>query len=77
MCLLAGTLFSLRVGAIGRTRTGRLPVAPFHWEIEFPEVFERDNSGFDAIAGNPSGGPFTRPNPSIFHILAQHTLCAF
>ena len=26
---------------------------PFHWEIEFPEVFERDNPGFDAIVGNP------------------------
>jgi hypothetical protein len=26
---------------------------PFHWEIEFPEVFGRDNPGFDAIVGNP------------------------
>jgi hypothetical protein len=26
---------------------------PFHWEIEFPEVFVRDNPGFDAIVGNP------------------------
>ncbi|TGS92709.1 hypothetical protein EN814_24010 [Mesorhizobium sp. M2D.F.Ca.ET.171.01.1.1] len=26
---------------------------PFHWEIEFPEVFMRDNSGFDTIVGNP------------------------
>tara|TARA_R110000868_G_scaffold7112_3_gene38871 strand:+ start:1571 stop:5488 length:3918 start_codon:yes stop_codon:yes gene_type:complete len=26
---------------------------PFHWEIEFPEVFMRDNPGFDAIVGNP------------------------
>ena len=25
----------------------------FHWSIEFPEVFERDNPGFDAIIGNP------------------------
>ena len=29
------------------------PLAPFHWELEFPEVFERDNPGFDAIVGNP------------------------
>jgi hypothetical protein len=29
------------------------PLAPFHWEIEFPEVFERENPGFDAIVGNP------------------------
>ena len=26
---------------------------PFHWEIEFPEVFARGNSGFDTIVGNP------------------------
>lgn len=25
----------------------------FHWEIEFPEVFGRENPGFDAIVGNP------------------------
>lgn len=24
-----------------------------HWPLEFPEVFYRDNSGFDAIVGNP------------------------
>jgi hypothetical protein len=26
---------------------------PFHWDIEFPEVFSRRNSGFDAFVGNP------------------------
>lgn len=25
----------------------------FHWEIEFPDVFDRPGSGFDALAGNP------------------------
>ena len=29
------------------------PLAPFHWQIEFPEVFDRVNPGFDAIVGNP------------------------
>ncbi|MHB8900024.1 MAG: Eco57I restriction-modification methylase domain-containing protein [Thermoguttaceae bacterium] len=29
------------------------PVPPFHWEIEFPETFARDNGGFDAFVGNP------------------------
>ena len=29
------------------------PLAPFHWEIEFPEVFDRENPGFDAFVGNP------------------------
>ena len=28
-------------------------LAPFHWEIEFPEVFDRENPGFDAFVGNP------------------------
>ena len=35
------------------------PFAPFHWEIEFPEVFERDNPGFDGFVGNP---PFAGKN---------------
>ena len=25
----------------------------FHWQIEFPEVFDRANPGFDCIVGNP------------------------
>ena len=29
------------------------PLASFHWPIEFPEVFDRENSGFDSIVGNP------------------------
>ncbi len=32
---------------------GALPVTPFHWEVEFPEVFGRENPGFDAVVGNP------------------------
>jgi N-6 DNA Methylase len=34
-------------------RAGAHPVVPFHWSIEFPEIFERENPGFDAILGNP------------------------
>ena len=26
---------------------------PFHWPLQFPEVFARNNPGFDAIVGNP------------------------
>ncbi|WP_156635763.1 DNA methyltransferase [Methylobacterium sp. Leaf123] len=26
---------------------------PFHWPLEFPEVFSRDRPGFDAVVGNP------------------------
>ncbi|WP_296616731.1 DNA methyltransferase [Sphingomonas sp.] len=41
---------------------GEHRVRPFHWEIEFPEVFARDNPGFDAIIGNP---PFAGKNTII------------
>jgi len=34
-------------------RSGEKPIAPFHWELEFPEVFGRENAGFDAFVGNP------------------------
>ncbi|MDB9529594.1 N-6 DNA methylase [Oscillatoria sp. CS-180] len=36
-----------------RLRTGSKGILPFNWEIEFPEVFDRENPGFDAIVGNP------------------------
>ncbi len=29
------------------------PRRPFHWAVEFPEVFVRERPGFDAIVGNP------------------------
>lgn len=35
----------------------KLARQPFHWPLEFPEVFARDCAGFDAIVGNP---PFKR-----------------
>ncbi len=37
-------------------RAGAHPVRPFHWPIEFPEVFGGDDPGFDAIVGNPPYG---------------------
>lgn len=44
--------------AHGGSLRGRLADAghayhPFHWDIEFAEVFERENPGFDAVIGNP------------------------
>jgi len=48
--------------AIKTLRAGDRPIEPFHWEIEFPEVFLRDNGGFDAIVGNP---PFAGKNTLI------------
>ncbi|HUO23050.1 MAG TPA: DNA methyltransferase [Caulobacteraceae bacterium] len=43
-------------------REGEHPIPPFHWPVEFPEVFSRDNPGFDAIVGNP---PFAGKNTII------------
>jgi hypothetical protein len=44
---------------VASLRTGEKAVCPFHWQIEFPEVFGRENGGFDAIVGNP---PFAGKN---------------
>jgi hypothetical protein len=52
-------------GLVADLRESAHPVLPFHWEIEFPEVFRRDNPGFDAFVGNP---PFAGKNT----ILASH-----
>lgn len=41
------------VNTLKQLRGGEFPIRPFHWEIEFPEVFSRENPGFDAIVGNP------------------------
>lgn len=47
---------------LNRLREGQLPINPFHWEIEFPEVFSKENPGFDAVVGNP---PFAGKNTLI------------
>ena len=39
--------------AAASLRMGEHPLSPFHWEVEFPEVFARERPGFDAIVGNP------------------------
>jgi hypothetical protein len=45
----------LRAAAAG-LRMGPHSLPPFHWAVEFPEVFARENPGFDAIVGNPPFG---------------------
>lgn len=47
---------------IDDARHANPPLAPFHWGIEFPEVFQRENPGFDAFVGNP---PFAGKNTLI------------
>jgi hypothetical protein len=44
---------------VADTLGGAKPIDPLHWEIEFPEVFSRSNSVFDAFLGNP---PFAGKN---------------
>ena len=48
--------------AVRKLYAGPKGIRPFHWELEFPEVFRLDESGepqggFDVIVGNP---PFLR-----------------
>jgi len=38
---------------------GARGIVPFHWPLEFPEVFDGTRSGFDAFVGNP---PFAGKN---------------
>ena len=37
-------------------RSADPPLVPFHWQIEYPEVFDRENPGFDSMVGNPPFG---------------------
>lgn len=36
-----------------RLAAGDKGITPFHWDLEFPEVFGDGSGGFDAIIGNP------------------------
>ncbi len=48
------TVMGFTVEAAESLKTGEHPLAPFHWEIEFPEVFERDNGGIRRVYRQPS-----------------------
>lgn len=54
--------WGLLEAAAARLLAGEHGLTPFHWQVEFPEVFARDNGGFDAIVGNP---PFAGKNTII------------
>ena len=45
--------------AIEALRFASKPLAPFHWELEFPEVFAESVRGFAVFVGNP---PFSGQN---------------
>jgi hypothetical protein len=38
---------------IGTLRAGTSGIEPFHWAVEFPEVFSAGRGGFDVFLGNP------------------------
>jgi hypothetical protein len=42
-----------------RLRGGEKGIKPLHWQLEFPDVFNRDQPGFDVFVGNP---PFAGNN---------------
>jgi hypothetical protein len=42
-----------------RLRDGEKGIKPLHWQLEFPDVFNRDQPGFDVFVGNP---PFAGKN---------------
>ncbi len=42
-----------------RLAAGDKGITPFHWGLEFPEVFSNEREGFDAFVGNP---PFAGKN---------------
>jgi hypothetical protein len=50
-------LIDLRVKVKANLSSGmpvnKAPHRPFHWPIEFPEVFEGNDGGFDVVVGNP------------------------
>jgi hypothetical protein len=49
-----------------RLASGGKGITPFHWDLEFPEVFNDDRRGFNVFIGNPPFAgdvTFTRANP--------------
>ncbi|MCZ4262298.1 hypothetical protein O4G76_15770 [Limimaricola sp. G21655-S1] len=51
---LIGALRTQALEGLGADLThGRVRRYPFHWPLEFPEVFQTDRRGFDAVVGNP------------------------
>lgn len=48
-----GNAQDLFAGHLEGWRERSRPLVPFHWEAEFPEVFDHANGGFDCFVGNP------------------------
>ncbi|AFY28442.1 Eco57I restriction-modification methylase domain-containing protein [Cyanobium gracile] len=50
-----------------RLRSGEKGIQPLHWQLAFPDVFARDQPGFDVFVGNP---PFLGGN-KIYPIMGE------
>jgi len=55
----AAELRQLLPGPLQQLREGEKGIKPLHWDLVFPDVFDRNNPGFDVFVGNP---PFAGNN---------------
>jgi hypothetical protein len=55
----AAELRQLLPGPLQQLREGEKGIKPLHWDLVFPDVFDRSNPGFDVFVGNP---PFAGNN---------------
>lgn len=60
--LAGGEIWETLQARVATLAHGVHPIRPFHWDVEFPEVFAGDQPGFNAIVGNP---PFAGKNTII------------
>ena len=52
-CDLADELERKMREPLAALRGGEKGVLPLHWDLAFPDVFQRENPGFDSFVGNP------------------------
>lgn len=55
-------------------QTGKAVRRPFHWPLEFPEVFSSGRQGFSAIVGNPPWGSVSDPSQKQWMDLAYEAI---
>jgi hypothetical protein len=55
----AAELRQLLPGPLQQLYAGEKGIKPLHWDVVFPDVFDRSNPGFDVFVGNP---PFAGKN---------------
>jgi hypothetical protein len=66
---MAATIRAKARGDLAKDEPNEIPRNPFHWPLEFPEVYENEQGGFDAFVGNPpflGGSRITGPYGTAF-----------